>query len=192
LAGFEDVPREGETRMYHYVNDYFRQEAGINPNFPFIEGIPSYEPNDGIVDCTEGYSNLSTEYMAGGLLSSVTDITKFANAIRKPGMLLDEAMWKEFLQYNPPHEKHAPNDLYDEYCQGIMHSHDWFGTKLDVYHHMGGTLGYSCFFGWLKDYDASFCIAHNVGAMHTPIPRPHHLDYWVNELFPAIAQFIKQ
>ncbi|KUL86423.1 hypothetical protein ZTR_08088 [Talaromyces verruculosus] len=92
FEGFEEAKHpEHLPHRYHWATDRFRDTAGVAPSFPYVK--------DNLIEVTP--SNLSTSWTAGGMISSVHDLLKFASALRD-GRLLDSASkdilkdWKPF------------------------------------------------------------------------------------------------
>lgn len=89
LEGFEDSQPEKITRRYHWLAETFRKTAGIYRSFS--------QMRDNLIDVTG--SNLSVEWVAGGMVSDLSDLLKFAIALRDgklltPSSLKTMKMWR--------------------------------------------------------------------------------------------------
>lgn len=155
FEGFEKPPsQEGTTTAgrYHWATSTFRDVAGVNLAFP--------EVGENLVDCSS--SNLSVEWTAGGLLSSASDLARFAGALRDGKLLSQEslAILKEWRQTTGPAEMgHGLFRMKEPYGDGDSM---WLG-------HSGGVLGYTSGMWWAEDSDCIVTILSNVGTMHSGV-----------------------
>ncbi|EEU33496.1 uncharacterized protein NECHADRAFT_89424 [Fusarium vanettenii 77-13-4] len=147
LEGFESPPSEGLLpSRYHWATDTFRDAAGTSPSFPPM--------SERLIDCTR--SNLSTEWTAGGILSSATDLATFAVALRD-GKLLSSESLAVMTEWRP-----AANG--EEMGHGLFRikrpgGGEWLG-------HFGGVLGFTAALWWKEGGDCAVVVLSNVGRMH--------------------------
>ncbi|KAK5994165.1 D-alanyl-D-alanine carboxypeptidase-like protein [Cladobotryum mycophilum] len=146
LEGFERPNKGLLPRRYHWATDTFRDTAGICSSFPELGG--------NLIDCTS--SNLSTEWAAGGMVSSASDLVKFAAALRDGRLLRPEslAVMKDWRPTTGPNE--VGHGLFR-----MKRSEDsvWLG-------HFGGVLGFTGALWWAEKGDCIICVLSNVGVMH--------------------------
>lgn len=145
LEGFEQ-PRSGHvTGRYHFASAAFKKNAGIYPS--------AREINDHLIEAC-GY-NMSTSWLAGGMISQVSDLLKLAIALRK-GQLLQPASMQLMQRWTAARE-----DL--ECGHGLfrmrLRSGYWIG-------HSGGVLGFSAGLWWHEETDCAICVLGNVGFVH--------------------------
>lgn len=149
LEGFEDKEMvDGETaRRYHWATETFKKTARINPSFK--------EVKNGLIDATG--SNLSVEWVTGGMVSTPSDLCKFAIAIRDGKLLKPESLkimqdWR--LAEEPMEVGHglfrftSPKG-YGKCCC-----------------HFGSVLGYTGVLMWKEEGDCVVSCLANVGTMH--------------------------
>lgn len=144
VEGFEKRPCETAPHRYHVANTQFRDIAGIGASFP--------EVGHEIINVTG--SNLSVEWLAGGIISSTLDLLKFGTAMHH-GTLLKPAS-RAIMQHFQP-ASHG-----DEVGRGLFRlrrrdSGDWLG-------HFGGVLGFTAGLWWQTD--CVVCLLANVGTVH--------------------------
>jgi len=176
LESFEDIPG-GYVHHYHYATPQFEEVAGIHKSFREIRPY--------VVETTT--ANLSPEWTAGGMVSSASDLVRWAQAIRN-GTLLGPEMQKEVFAYYPPVE---PGNGRVEYMQGVMKINNFYKGH-SVYGHSGGTLGFTAMMYWLEDTDIIVVMLTNVGRMHSGIsPSPVSMFY-KEALLPAVMEYLKQ
>eukprot|EP01127_Copromyxa_protea_P019974 TRINITY_DN6592_c0_g1_i2.p1 TRINITY_DN6592_c0_g1~~TRINITY_DN6592_c0_g1_i2.p1 ORF type:complete len:261 (-),score=38.80 TRINITY_DN6592_c0_g1_i2:94-876(-) len=154
LEHHEACPEEGHTKKYHWATPPFLKDAGMHPEYKEVPGHPY------LIDVSVG--NISIEYMAGGLVTCATDLVKFADALGKPGRLLEPEFYKQMFNF---HEPQNAKSAVRKYMQGVIVD-EHYGKSL--YHHWGSTLGYLGFMGFfdLPDGPVSFCFLVNAGIMH--------------------------
>jgi len=149
LEGFEERAQHGTLpRRYHLATATFRRTAGICPAFPEIR------PD--LIEA-RGY-NMSTSWLAGGMISSPADLCTFALALRDGKLLMPDSM--RFMQQ----WRHAGDDR--ECGHGLFRmklvdgSGRWIG-------HSGGVLGFSAGLWWHEERDCVVAVLGNVGTVHT-------------------------
>lgn len=146
LEGFEKVAPNPVPHRYHFNTPKFQEIAGVSPRFPEI--------NSDLIDASA--SNLSVEWVAGGMLSNAADLAKFFVAIRD-GILLKPSSMELMAAWIPTG------------VQGVQVSHGLF--SIDRKHgaiigHDGGVLGFTAFAWWLENEDCVVTFLSNVGTMH--------------------------
>ncbi len=174
LESFEEIP-DGYVHHYHYTTPQFREVAGIHPGFTEIRPY--------LMESTA--ANLSPEWTAGGMVSSASDLVRWAQAIRN-GELIGEAMQKEVYTYYPPEES---MNAGVKYMQGVMRINDYYNDHA-ILGHSGGTLGFTAMMYWLEDTDIVIVLLTNVGGMHSGLsPSPVGIFYR-EVLLPAVMRFL--
>jgi len=174
LESFEDVPG-GYVHHYHYATPHFREVAGVHRGFPRIRPY--------LVESTAG--NLSPEWTAGGMVSSATDLVRWAQALRD-GELLGPAMHQEVYTWHPPEEDRPGRR--SRYMQGISRVEGLLGDYA-AYGHSGGTLGFTAYMYWVEDTDLAVAIQANVGGMHSGLS-PSPVSLFFREVWlPAVMRF---
>ena len=135
-----------------------------------------------LVESTAG--NLSPEWTAGGIVSSASDLVRWARAIRD-GELLGPGMQQEVFTYYPPEQPRGGS----RYMQGISRSEDFYqGTA--AYGHSGGTLGFTAYMYWLEGTDIIVVLLANVGGMHSGLsPSPVSL-FFRQVWLPAVMRYL--
>ncbi len=175
LESFEEIPG-GYVHHYHYATPRFEADAGVNRGFPEIRPY--------LVESTAG--NLSPEWTAGGIVSSASDLVRWARAIRD-GELLGPAMREEVFTYYPPREGANPRS---QYMQGIARTEGFYGDHA-AFGHSGGTLGFTAYMYWLEDTDVIVVMLANVGGMHSGLsPSPVSL-FFRQVWLPAVMRYLE-
>ncbi len=146
LEGFEESSLENVPCRYHLATAAFRETAGICPAFPQIR--------DDLIEVTG--SNLSASWLAGGMVSSASDLLKFAFALRD-GKLLKPATMAVMQHWRPA-------------TRGAEMGHGLFRMKLPGkgtwLGHFGGVLGFTAGLWWQEEGDCVICVLANVGKSH--------------------------
>lgn len=151
FEGFEEAKHpEHLPHRYHWATDQFRDTAGVAPSFPYVR--------DNLIEVTP--SNLSTSWTAGGMISSVHDLLKFASALRDGRLLGSAGMnilkgWKPF----PDSSQQVGHGIFRWDSLGTSNE-SWLG-------HTGGVLGFSAFLLWKEEGDCAVCVLSNVGSVHS-------------------------
>ena len=172
LESFEDIPG-GYVHHYHYATPDFKNAAGVHRGFTQIRPY--------LVESTP--ANLSPEWAAGGMVSSASDLVRWAQALRD-GELLGPGMQKEVYTYYPP-EKSQSTRM--KYMQGVMWIDDFYQDHA-VYGHSGGTLGFTALMYWFEDADITVVVLTNVGGMHSGL-RPSPVSLFFREaLLPVVMR----
>ncbi|KAL6701959.1 beta-lactamase/transpeptidase-like protein [Trichoderma pleuroticola] len=149
LEGFEEQKQGTMTKRYHFATEEYREVAGINPAFPELQ-------NGKLIDCTA--SNLSVEWTAGGIVSTPSDLVKFATAIRDGKLLSAESlatmkMWR-------PTSSEASEMGHGLFRMKDSEKHGWLG-------HFGGVLGFTGALWWKEEGDCVISVLSNVGVIHS-------------------------
>ena len=174
LESFEEVPG-GYVHHYHYATPKFIDVAGLHRGFPEIRPY--------LIETTA--ANLSPEWTAGGMISSASDLLRWAQAIRN-GELLSPEMQKEVFTYYPPKD---PGCTQEEYMQGVLKINEYYNNGA-VIGHGGGTLGFTSKMYWLEKTGVYIVLLTNVGEMHSGLkPSPVGMFYR-GVLLPAVLQFL--
>jgi D-alanyl-D-alanine carboxypeptidase len=174
FESFEEIPG-GTVHHYHYATPQFAEDAGIHPEFPEVRPY--------LVESTA--ANLSTEWTAGGMVSSASDLLRWAQAIRD-GELLSLAMQKEVFAAYPPKQ---PGSAQVEYMQGVLKVNDFHNGEA-AFGYGGGTLGFTSRMYWLEKTDLVLVLLTNVGCMHSGLkPTPVGMFY-KDVLLPAALRFV--
>ncbi len=176
LESFEEIP-DGYVSHYHYATPHFIRSAGIHGEFTEIRPY--------VIESTA--ANLSPEWTAGGIVSSASDLVRWAQSIRD-GELLGEEMQNETFTYYPPATLPRGNT---KYMQGISMVGDFIQGH-SAYGHSGATLGFTAFMYWIEDTDIIVVMLTNIGLMHSGLaPSPPGIFY--NKiLIPAVMQYLGQ
>jgi len=172
LESFEKTPG-GYVHHYHYATPQFDEAAGVHRGFTQIRPY--------VVESTP--ANLSPEWAAGGMVSSSTDLVRWARAIQD-GELLSPEMHKEVFTYYPPEKARSPRF---KYMQGVMRIDDYYEDHA-AYGHSGGTLGFTAMMYWLEDVDITVVVLTNIGGMHSGLSRSPVSLFFRQVLLPAVMQ----
>jgi D-alanyl-D-alanine carboxypeptidase len=170
LESFEPNP-EGYVHHYHYATPHFKKTAGIHRGFPLVRPY--------LIESTT--ANLSPEWAAGGMVSSASDLVRWARAIRD-GELLKSEMQKEVFTYYPPDN---PRRSRSQYMQGIMQIENYY-RDLTAYGHSGGTLGFTALMYWFEDTGVTVVVLTNAGGMHSGLSRSPVSLFFREVLLPAV------
>jgi D-alanyl-D-alanine carboxypeptidase len=174
LESFEKIPGS-YVHHYHYATPHFNKAAGVHRGFTQIR---SY-----VVESTP--ANLSPEWAAGGMVSSASDLVRWAQAIRD-GELLSPEMQSEVFTYYPPEKSQSSRF---KYMQGVMWIDNYYQDHA-AFGHSGGTLGFTAMMYWLEDIDITVVLLTNIGGMHSGLnPSPVSL-FFRQVLLPAVMQKI--
>jgi D-alanyl-D-alanine carboxypeptidase len=146
LEGFTDAAAPTvQAHRYHYRTPGFEAAAGVSPAFADVDG--------GRIDVSG--SNLSTEWATGGLVTTVGDLLRFANALRGGALLSPRSL--DFMQAWRPAD------------QGGFVGHGLFrrpvGDRWTI-GHTGSVLGSTGSFYWVEGQDTTVALLSNIGTMH--------------------------
>ncbi|RPG30228.1 MAG: class A beta-lactamase-related serine hydrolase [Muricauda sp. TMED12] len=172
LESFEQVPG-GYVANYHYATPEYLKVAGHSPYFPYA--------NPYLIETSR--SNLSTEWAAGGLVSTSHDLVKWAQALNT-GDFLDKEIKEQYFTYHPPGGVANPNF---QYAQGIYRIFPYYRGHA-VLGHSGGVLGFSAMMFWIEDTDIIVVSLVNVGNMHSGLKRPPSSLFYQSILIPAVFE----
>ncbi|CZR67158.1 uncharacterized protein PAC_17057 [Phialocephala subalpina] len=163
LEGFEDASRSQLERVphrYHYATETFRNTAGLCPKFSELEW-----KQQSLIDATG--SSLSVEWVAGGMITTPSDLLKFAVSLRD-GKLLSPSSMQVLKDWQPA-------TVDGEVGHGLLRYHSSFGHGTWLGHN-GSVLGFTGALWWKEDEDCAVCVLANVGTMHAgnvPSSAPH-------------------
>jgi D-alanyl-D-alanine carboxypeptidase len=174
LESFEEIPG-GYVHHYHYATETFQEVAGVHAGFPEIR--------PGIVESTAG--NLSPEWTAGGVVSSASDLVRWARAIRD-GELVSPQMNEEVFTYYPPEDEAGRRSRY---MQGISWSPGFY-EDFAAFGHSGGTLGFTAYMYWLEDTDIILVMLTNVGGMHSAMSPNPVGEFFRRTWLPAVMVYL--
>ncbi|TGO46833.1 hypothetical protein BCON_0305g00030 [Botryotinia convoluta] len=152
LEEFEEVGlrKENVPHRYHYATNIFRNTAGACPSFSEYK----WKGLD-LINASE--SNLSVEWVAGGMISSTCDILNFAISLRD-GKLLGPSSMDLLKIWQPATES-------TEIGHGIFRFRD-SRTQENWLGHNGSVLGFTGSLWWNEEIDCVVCVLANVGTMH--------------------------
>lgn len=147
LEGFEPVPGEQLPRRYHWATSTFREDAGVNAEFPDVRAD--------LIDASS--SNLSVEWTAGGMVASARDLALYVVALRD-GLLLEPESMDFMLDWFPAGERVqiGHNVFRREYPDGLV-----------TIGHSGSVLGFTGSMYWVEGTDVVVAVVANVGTMHS-------------------------
>jgi D-alanyl-D-alanine carboxypeptidase len=152
LEGHETGPEQDVAHRYHHATTQFQSTAGVAAAFPFVQ--------DELIDVTG--SNLSVSWLAGGYISSPSDLITFASALKNGQLLKSHSMmvlqqWRSTTLRN--HE--MGHGLFRQHVPG-------HGTWLG---HSGGVLGFGAQLWWAEGGDCVVSILSNAGTVLAgPVP----------------------
>ncbi len=146
LEGFQKVPQNRLAKRYHYATPEFKRDAGVNESFQQV--------NDALIDASA--SNLSVEWVAGGMVATAQDLAKYVAAFRAGKLLSPESM--AFVQ------KWFPVDEKLKVGHGLFYRKTSDGHSL--LGHTGSVLGYTGAINWFEAEDVAIVVLANVGTMH--------------------------
>ncbi len=174
LESFEEVPG-GYVHHYHYATPQYERVAGVHRGFTEIRPY--------VVESTAG--NLSPEWTAGGIVSSASDLVRWAQELRD-GELITPDMKSEAFTYYPPRE--ARNSR-NQYLQGISRTENYYDGHARL-GHGGGTLGFSAGMYWLEDTDVVFVVLTNIGGMHSGLAMSPVGAFMSQLWFPTVMRYL--
>ena len=147
LEGFEQARPETSPRRYHWATETFRKTAGICPSFSQLR--------DNLIDATG--SNLSVEWTAGAMVSSLSDLLLFAIALRD-GRLISSSSLEVMKDWRPVEDLvEMGHGLFR--FESPVGAGKWLG-------HFGSVLGFTGGLWWKEEADLAVCVLANIGTMH--------------------------
>lgn len=168
LEGFQNLPKDRLSSRYHYATPEFKRDAGVAAPFKPL--------TDGLIDVSS--SNLSVEWVAGGMVASASDLVKYASAFRNGKLLNPESM--AFVQEYIPFIEHV------EVGHGVFsYTHPEKGYSF--LGHEGSVLGGTGGLYWHEKEDIAVVIIANVGTMHIGQKRASAYSTFRNSNFMALA-----
>lgn len=171
FEGFEEPKHLGNLpNRYHWATERFRDAAGVAPSFSYVR--------TDLIEVTG--SNLSTSWSAGGMISSVHDLLKFAPALRDGRLLSSVGMdtlkdWKPFT---------SPSQ---EIGHGVFRLNPLATSNEKWLGHSGGVLGFSSFLLWKESGDCVVSVEANVGSVHSGAVASNGADIVLKTNFLEIA-----
>jgi D-alanyl-D-alanine carboxypeptidase len=172
IEGFEPTDGSRLPRRYHAATPEFVRAAGIHERFHRVGAR--------LIDVSA--SNLSVEWTAGGLISTPTDLTAFALALRT-GQILSEAGMHKLTQWTHTGEN-------SEVGCGVFRFQHAAGPLVG---HTGNVLGFSSCMFWDMNSEAVFAVCSNAGSMHAGDDVPNAGSTALRSPFTALAlRFARQ
>jgi D-alanyl-D-alanine carboxypeptidase len=150
LEGFEQEGSGTLPRRYHWATQQFIKVAGICPEFTQLRHC-----GQDLIDVTG--SNLSVSWEAGGMISSPSDVVKFATALRDGKLLSSESL--SMLQDWRP----IPNG---ENGLGLFRMESSSTGQGKWIGHTGGVLGFAAAMWWSDEEDCVISVLGNIGSVH--------------------------
>ncbi len=150
LEGFERVSPLRVPTRYHFATPEFLRDVGVHPSFKWVSRQ--------LIDVSG--SNLSTEWVAGGMLASARDLAEFARALRD-GEVVGPIAMKRLLTFQPTGETSGGEQ---EVSEGLFRGR--YGSDVLI-GHTGDVLGFSATMGWLEGEDMVLVLLANAGSMHS-------------------------
>jgi D-alanyl-D-alanine carboxypeptidase len=146
FEGFEPVDASRLPSRYHFGTAEFLRDAGMHPTFRRIDRR--------LIDVSR--SNLSTEWTAGAVVATATDMVLFARALRD-GRIVSPSGLKRMESFK------STDDKDEDMGQGL--ALDRYG-KERLIGYTGNVLGFGAAVGWVPEQDVVIALMTNVGAMH--------------------------
>ena len=146
FEGFEAVDASRLPSRYHFGTEEFLRDAGMHSSFRRIDRR--------LIDVSR--SNLSTEWTAGAVLATATDMALFARALRD-GLIVAPPGLKRMESFKPTDDKD------EDMGQGL--ALDRYGQERLI-GYTGNVLGFGAAVGWVPGEDVVIALMTNVGAMH--------------------------
>lgn len=172
LEGFEPGQAARVPRRYQFATPQYRAAAGMAPSFTEVQ--------PGLLDT--GATNLSVEWVAGGMISSPRDLVLFARALRGGRLLKPESL--AFMQ------QWGPGFAGMDAGHGLFRIHS---GEAAVIGHTGGVLGFTAVLWWSESSDAIVAIVSNGSGMHAGKTPPKATTTGLNPDFVELAvRFARQ
>lgn len=168
LEGYEEPPETSLPHRYHWATETFRKTAGICPSFS--------QPRGDLIDATG--SNLSVEWLTGGMISSPSDLLKLAIGLRDGKVLGPSSMafMKTWIPAKGPAE--MGHGLFR--FQSPLGYGSWLG-------HGGSVLGFTGALWWKEEGDCAISVLANIGTMHAGDVPSSAYDVAMNTKFLQLA-----
>jgi D-alanyl-D-alanine carboxypeptidase len=145
LEGYEKIPELRVAHRYHYATSEYERRAGLSPLFPRV--------NSDLIDVSA--SRLTPEWAAGGIVTTASDLARFALALRD-GRLLEPESLRFMMQWTPSEEgQEVGHGLFRVTRSPNLHS---IG-------HNGAVLGFSADMDWVEEGDAVIVSLSNAGSI---------------------------
>ena len=146
FEGFEAVDASRLPSRYHFGTAEFLRDAGMHSSFRRIDRR--------LIDVSR--SNLSTEWTAGAVLATATDMALFARDLRD-GLIVAPSGLERMESFKPTDDKD------EDMGQGL--ALDRYGQERLI-GYTGNVLGFGAAVGWVPGEDVVIALMTNVGAMH--------------------------
>jgi D-alanyl-D-alanine carboxypeptidase len=176
MDSFETIPG-GISHHYHYATPMFARDAGIHSSFSELYPY--------IIETSA--ANLSPEWAAGGMVTSASDLMRFARALRD-GKLLSAAMQAEMFTYHPTADVTSSDHHPPEYMQGISRERASY-SLYPLVGHSGGTIGFTAMMYWLEEKDLIVVAMTNIGHMHSGLVISPMKLFNERVFYPAVARY---
>lgn len=147
FEGFEPIDPARLPSRYHYGTAEFLRDAGLHASFRRVSPL--------LLDVSR--SNLATEWTAGAIVATASDLARVALALRD-GLIVSPAALQRMQSFKPTDDKD------EDMGQGL--ALDRYGSQTLI-GHSGNVLGFSAVVGWVPDDDVVIALETNVGAMHS-------------------------
>ncbi len=170
--------REGFVRHYHYATPAFKERAGIHD--AFVNVAPH------LIETSP--ANLSPEWAAGGLVSSASDLTRWAQALHS-GNVIGPSIRDALQAYTAPKEGGRPGFAY---MQGLCRIENYGESGRVLIGHSGGTLGFTCMMYWIEGTDHTIVCLTNAGTMHTELQLSPPDAFFSKVLLPAALRYFEE
>jgi CubicO group peptidase (beta-lactamase class C family) len=141
----QPVPRGLLPRRYHFATEEFKRTAGISNLFPEIR--------PGLIDVSR--SRLASEWAAGALVATASDLATFAVALRD-GRLVTPSSFQFMTEWRTAEERR-------EVGHGLFRV-----THRDGSHEIGNTgnvLGFTADMWWAEQGDSAIVALSNAGSV---------------------------
>lgn len=156
LEGHEPLPERRRAPRFHHDTKAFRSTAGLPPG---SESLPS-----GLLSVSD--IDLSSEWAAGGMISTARDVAAFGWALASGVLLAPEE--QSALETFKPIEALWAADVYGRGGR-ISTGHGVFEIRSDSFRvlgHGGDVLGGSAALFWNEEEGYAVALLSNVGSMH--------------------------
>jgi D-alanyl-D-alanine carboxypeptidase len=145
LEGYEELPESRVAHRYHYATLEYGRRAGLSRLFPRV--------NSDLIDVSA--SRLAPEWAAGGIVTTASDLARFALALRDGRLLKPESL-RFMMQWRPSGED-------QEVGHGLFRITR--SPNLHAIGHNGAVLGFSADMDWVEERDAVIVSLSNTGSI---------------------------